>query len=162
MEKSIISCLIYIIIIVIFIRAVKAEKLDMYCPANVKEFCGECGDGKGKFYIKNKGDENDSVSELLTKISNGASYDFKTVKWRRSIILAIVASILISLVVLQTIPSGHTFFMMVVLIFLVFYGSFSYYKFHYDKFPVHNIKQNVEMIRKKLELDKEIMKDLVV
>ena len=156
--EEVISIVIYIIVIFLFIRAVKAEKLDMYCPPEVKEFCSDCGDGKGKFYIKNKGDKGDSVSELLTKISSGANYDAKSVKWRRSIILAFIASILICLVVLRKLPSGFEFFTMMILIFLVIYGSFSYYKFHYDKFPIHNIRQNVEMIREKLELKKEVIK----
>lgn len=143
-------------------KAYKAERLDLYCPPEVKQFCkNKCGDNKGKYYIKGKPENTDTINELLNKIKISSNCEGSTVKWRRCLLLSIIISILIALVIMQKFPSGRDFFLMVFLAFIMLYFSFSYYEYHYNKYPAININKSVNYIRNKLDL-KNIETELVV
>lgn len=135
-------------------KAINGEKLDLYCPAEVKKYCKNlCGDNKGKYYIKGQPKNTDTVNELLNKIKISANCGSNTVKWRRSLLISVVVCILVSLVVLEKFPDGKSLFLMVFIAFIVISSSFSYYEYHYEKYPMINIDKSVNYIRNKLKLE---------
>lgn len=143
-------------------KAYKAERLDLYCPAEIKKYCKDkCGDNKGKYYEKGQPKNSDNINELLNKIKISTNCEASTVKWRRSLLLAMIISLLISLIILQRFPSGKEMFLMVFITFIIIYFSFSYYEYHYNKYPMININKSVNYIRNKLRLE-NIETDLVV
>lgn len=144
------------------IKAYTAERLDLYCPAEIKKYCKNlCGDNKGKYYEKGQPKNTDNVNELLNKIKISTKCETTTVKWRRTLLLAVVITFLISLLILQRLPSGKEMFLMVFLTFMVIYFSFIYYEYHYNKYPMINIDKSVNYIRTKLKLE-NIEPDIVV
>lgn len=151
---SLVNIIIYTIVIYIIIFAIRSEKLDLFCPKEYsKEYdCKECGDGKGKYYIDGKGNLSDSPSVLLDKIILVSKYQENTVKWRRSIVLAFIICILFSLLVLRRFMEGYELVISMFTIFIIIYQSYSYYQFHYDRYPEFYIKKNVEYLRKKFDL----------
>jgi hypothetical protein len=143
-------------------KSYSAERLDLYCPGEVKKYCKNlCGDNKGKYYVKGQPKNTDNVNELLNKIKISTNCGNSTVKWRRGLLLSVVICILISLVVLGKFPTGKEMFLMVFLTFIVIYFSFSYYEYHYEKYPIININKSVNYIRAKLKLD-HLDEELVV
>lgn len=162
MQKILTDISLYAILGLITYKAYKAEKLDLYCPPEVKKYCNKlCGDNKGKYYIKGQPNKSDNVNELLNKIKISANCESTTVKWRRAFLLSIIIGVLISLVILSRIPRGIELFLIVFIVFVVIYFSYSYYEYHYNKYPVININKSVNYIRNKLNLE-HIEFDLVV
>src|SRR5579872_735178 len=91
-------------------KAYTAEKLDMYCPPEVKKYCKSlCGDNKGKYYIRGQPKNTDDVNELLNKIKISANCESSTVKWRKCLLMSIIICILISLIVIKRFPHGYEF-----------------------------------------------------
>jgi len=134
-------------------KAYTSERLDLYCPGEVNKYCkNSCGDNKGKYYIKGEPKSSDSVNQLLNKIKLSSNVASNTVKWRRSLLLSVVIVILISLVVLEKFPCGKQLVLMVFLAFIIIYFSFSYYEYHYEKYPVNNIHKSINYIRDQLNL----------
>jgi len=139
-----------------------SEKSDLFCPPEVKKYCKNlCGDNKGKYYIKGQPKNTDSVNELLNKIKISTTCGSNTVKWRRSFLIAIVVCLAISLIILEKFPDGKLLFLMVFITFIIIYFSFSYYEYHYEKYPMINIDKSVNYIRNKLQLE-NIDMELVV
>lgn len=154
---GLIDLAIYTGFLLLFFRINNTEKKDLFCPGNVENFCKEkCGDGKGKYYIEGKSNSKDTIKTLLNKINLLSDTNQNTVKWRRCCMLAIISGFVICLLVLRKIPKGRDFFLMVVSIFLIYYGSFNYYSFHYDKFPSEFIKENTGIIRDLLEKKNDV------
>lgn len=144
------------------LKAISGEKADLFCGPEVKKYCKNlCGDNKGKYYVKGQPKNTDSVNELLNKIKISSSCGSNTVKWRRSLLMSIVICILISLIILEKFPDGKSLFLMVFITFIVIYFSFSYYEYHYEKYPMINIDKSVNYIRNKLKLE-NIEMELVV
>jgi uncharacterized membrane protein len=134
-------------------KAYTSERLDLYCPGEVNKYCKNlCGDNKGKYYIQGQPKNTDNVNELLNKIKISANATLNTVKWRRSLLLAVVIAIFISMIILEKFPSGKQLFLMVFLTFIIIYFSFSYYEYHYEKYPVNNIHKSINYIRNQLNL----------
>ena len=146
----------YIVIIYLLYYAITFERLDLFCPGCSTFDRTKCGDGKGKYYNGGLGKNTDTVSKLLDKIQLSSECDVNTVKWRRSLILSIIGIFLVYIIVLRRIPQGDEFFLSVLLMFIVIYGSFSYYQFHYNRYPTYNINKNLELIRSKLKLKSSI------
>ncbi len=143
---------VYVILIIFLVFAIKSEKLDLFCPKDKKKYdCEACGDGKGKYYIDGKYEEDDDVDKILLKIEWLSEYNEKTVKWRRVYILSFFSVVLYSLLT-GTLSSGKKALLLFLSMFIIFYSSFSYYYFHFEKFPEHYIKNNIYHLRKKLEL----------
>ncbi len=163
--------ILYVFLIFIFWFAFKSEKLDLFCPTNcensgkterITEFCGEkCGDGKGKYYVDGIGNENDKVEKLLEKIEWLSDFDTKTTKWRRAYMLAFLIALLSLMISLKTFPSGEQLIVSIIIAFIVIYISFSYYNYHYERYPVYYTKKNIEHIRKKLKMKTPVLNLLI-
>jgi hypothetical protein len=158
----IIDIIIYIIVIFLVIKAYKSEALDLFCGKDVKSYCKNlCGDNKGKYYVDGQGDKDDSIPTLLSKIEINASADDNTVKWRRSLLLAFICTMLIFIVVLTKLPTGTELITTVLIIFIITYFSFSFYQYHYYRYPTFNIHKNVNLLRQKLDLEYPDLKIII-
>lgn len=133
---------IYIGIVMIFIKSVNSEYKDIYGKSSEIP--------EGKYYINGKPDNSDTIEKILSKINILSDTYNNTVKWRRSLIVSIFSSIIISIFSFKKFPSGKEFLLIVLPIFVSFYASFNYYSYHYDKYPSDYIKQNVTNLEKKL------------
>lgn len=153
---NVISIIIYALIIFFVWFAIKSESIDIFCPAGCKIYDkSKCGDGKGKFYLDGRGKKSDKVSVLLNKIEHLSETDEKTVLWRRSFIFSILMSILLSLLVLDHIPDGKELLLMVIVLFVICYFGYTFYRQHYYKFVREFIKENIGFIRKRFKFVKE-------
>jgi hypothetical protein len=153
--SSITQIITICIIVFIVLLAYKAEKLDLFCPKDVKKHCNLCGDGKGKYYVDGKANKDDTVPQLLNKIKISAEFDINTVKWRRCMLIAFIIVVFITciLIPLYTKLSKTTLFaLMMFIVFIVLYLSFSYYQYHYNRYPVHNIKEALHILKDKLKV----------
>lgn len=143
--------LCYTVVIFLYIRSRRQENLDLFCPKEVKNFdrC-ECDDGKGKYYVENKGRDTDTIRTLIKKCKKLAEIETMTVKWRRSFFIALFSTLVIYFAVLKRLPtSGLEFLQIIAIIFVVVYGFFSFYWFHYYRFPATFLKENLNRILKK-------------
>lgn len=143
----IINIIIYIGLGLIFLKIFKSEKLDLFCPKEVKQQCDKCGDGFGKYYVDGKSSKKDNIDILLNKINILADTQINTVKWRRCLMLSIISALLIGVIVYGKIFDGNKMVKITLCIFMVYYGSFSYYNYHYDKYQSQYIKENIEIIK---------------
>lgn len=151
-----ITIAIYVFIIFSIWFAVKSESLDMFCPKGCKTYdTSKCKDGQGKYYVDGRGVKNDRVSELLNKVEHLSEIDKKTVIWRKSFLSAVFITILISVLVLNHVPSGQEILLMIVLSFIVCYFSHMFYYQHYYRFVSDFTKENIDFIRNKLKLQKQ-------
>lgn len=148
---QLIDILTYIILIYIFIFAVNSEKLDLYCPKDIKKYdCNKCGNAKGKYYIDGKYQKDDDNDIILSKIQFLSEMK-NIVKWRRVYILSFV-SVFLSCLLNGYLYSGRRFLIMIMTIFIIFYGSLSYYYFHFERFPEFYIKENIHNLRTNLNI----------
>jgi hypothetical protein len=150
-----VGVVVYALIIYLLSFAIRSESLDLFCPAGCKEFGRpQCGDGKGKYYRDGRGDKKDKVATLLDKIEHLSEVDGKTVKWRRSFMLAFFIALLISLLVLKRAPTGPELLLLLFLPFTVIYFGYTFYQQHYYKFVAEFTRENVDIIRGRLKLAK--------
>lgn len=152
----IVSIVIYAIMIVLIKFALKSESLDIFCPQGTATYSKPtCGDGKGKYYCGARAKEDDKVSDLLNNIEHLSETDSKTVKWRRSFILAVFIAIILSILVLKKFPNGPELLLLIFVPFTVCYFGYTYYQQHYYKFVSDFTKENVDLLRKKLNQTKQ-------
>lgn len=146
--NKVIKIVVFILFALIVLWCLRSEKKDMFCP---EQHCDSklCGDGKGKWYQGGMPKTEDTTSDTLDKIVYLSEIESRTVKWRRSLILSLVVMGIIYAIG-SKVPSMKDFFLTLIPVFVVVYGSFSYYQYHYYKFPQEFIKQNVDKLRKKI------------
>lgn len=158
----VIDVIIYIIVIFLIIKAYKSEALDLFCGKGCDSYDKKfCGDNKGKYYVDGQGNKSDSVSTLLSKIEINADTDENTVKWRRSLLLAFICTLLIFIVVLAKLPTGTELITTLLIIYIIVYFSFSFYQYHYYRYPTFNIHKNVNLLRQKLNLEYPDLKIII-
>ncbi len=112
----------------IFIKSCKKEIADLF-----KSNSG-FGDEFSKMYVNDKPTGTDSYEDIIRKIHNLARVDSKTVKWRRCLIASIFISVLLWFLLFTRLPTAKEMFLSILIPFLVLYGMFSYYYYHYYRF----------------------------
>lgn len=150
---DIITIVIYVILFAVVYKAITGEKRDLYCPKGCKSHNNlQCDDGKSKFFGDGKGEESDTLNTLLEKIGFVNNSADLIPKWRRCLIIAFISSLLIGVTVYERIPKGKEIFISTLVIMILMYGSYSYYEYHYTKYPKSFINNNIAMVREKLKL----------
>jgi hypothetical protein len=140
------SIVIYIVIIVIFWYAWKSERLDMNCADKDQKTCGA---GKGRAYYNSRGLESDDVSSLVGKLNETGHYDSKGIYWRRSMIEAIIASIIVICVVERAFPKAQKLGICVIIIFLISYSSGVFHQNYVVKPAEKQMDDTVKLIKMK-------------
>lgn len=147
----VLTIILYCVLAFLFWYAGKGESLDIFCPMGTTVFSKPvCGDGKGKFYCEGRGKETDRVAHLLDKLEHLSETDSKNVLWRRSYMLAVLMAFLISVMVLGHAPNGSELLILIFVPFTVTYFGLTFYKQHYNKFVSEFSRENIDLIRKKL------------
>lgn len=116
-------------------------------------------DGNGTAYYQGRGCRDDSVSELLDRIDWATYVDKRTTLWFRTIILTVIATALVTALVIRKLPTPPTLIMLIVAIFIPFYAGHQLHYVHGDIYNDYYIKRNVELLRKKLDVKKGKVKD---
>lgn len=155
--------IIYALLLLGVYKVLKAERRDLTCPKELKELrdangksvfydSNVCTEGKSKFYADGQGSPNDSVNTLLERIKFTNEWSGVIPKWRRCVVIAVIGGILIGLLQKEALPSGRELLVSTIVISILSYGLYSYYEYHYDKYPKEFIKTDIELIRSKLRL----------
>ncbi len=153
-KKKIITLIVLLVLLVILTWAIKTEAKDLFCPSNG---CDSklCGDGKGKFYQAGKLSKEDTIETSLDKIVYLSKIEHRTVKWRRSLILALLV-MGIAYGVQGSFPSVKNFIFTMMISFVTIYGCFSYYQYHYYDFALNMLEDNVKHIKSLKKKTKKI------
>jgi hypothetical protein len=128
------------------------ESKDMYSSTDKdhsesKEF----GDGYGKYIYWNKYKSGDTLQKLVDKTKKLGSQQLYLPTWRRSMVLAVLATIVIMVCIHRELLSFPKFFLYVILIFTIIYYSFNYYHYHYEKHAIKNLECNLDILEKKFK-----------
>ena len=119
-NEQIVSIILYVIIVLILLFALKSERADTNCADTAQTICGP---GKGRAYYNSRPLPGDSRETLLKKLVRTANYDLVTVHWRRVMIVAILVGFLSAFVTRGRIPSGKSLMVHVLIGFLVGYAD---------------------------------------
>lgn len=145
----------YIVIIVIVIIIMKLINGGMMRECKGKGIPGRpILDGNGTAYNQGRGSESDSISTLLDRIDWASYVDKRTTLWYKVFIISLIVSALISLLVLRKIPSPMEFAMTMICVFIPIYAIHQHRYVHGDIYNDYNIKNNADIIRSKLNLEK--------
>lgn len=113
------------------------------------------GDGCGKFVHWNKYEPGDTFEKIITKSKKLNSDQLELPIWRRSLLVAFLVTILITIVVHKKLISFPEFGAYFLLIFFMFYYSFNYYAYHYAK-PLSKVQNdNLQKLQNKYSVLKK-------
>lgn len=113
------------------------------------------GDGCGKFVHWNKYEPGDTFEKIAgkTRALNNNQLDLPV--WRRSLAVAFLVAVLITVVVHKKLVSFPKFAVYFLIIFFIFYYSFNYYSYHYAK-PLSKVQnENLQKLENKYALLKK-------
>lgn len=108
-------------------------------------------------FSKAKFRDRDSIHSSLRKIVMCIDCDSKTIKWRRTLIAATIATILIFSLVHVRLPSPKEFLLYILLIFIVFYISWHSYMVRTTGKAASYAKNHVENIKRCLTKEKSFI-----
>ncbi len=91
----------------------------------------------------------DSISEVMKKISNNLSKNHAIVEWRRSLLAAIVIGLIILFIFCPHFPDGFTVLVTIFLIFFVVHFSSVWLSTHWWKTNDDKIEKSLRNLRNK-------------
>jgi len=91
----------------------------------------------------------DSDEEIIDKISDNLMLNHTIVTWRRSIIVAILAAIIILLIFCKEFPHGFTVLLTILIIFMAVQISANWFQAHWWLFNDYRIEESLKMLRQK-------------
>lgn len=74
----------------------------------------------------------DTVPDLIERLWNYTNKDTEKVFWRRSLIYAVIASLVLFFIIKHKIPDPLELIIAVVILYILFYQMNSYYTMHFD------------------------------
>lgn len=113
------------------------------------------GDGFGQFIYWNKYQPGDTLNTLMEKSERLSNRQQYLPTWRRSLILALLLTVLLTIVVHKQMMPFPLFFLYIVIIFCVYYYSFNYYHYHYEKHGSANLDYNLKILARNLRSRKK-------
>ncbi len=137
--------LVIVILIILYIIQIQTKELSTSSS-------GRSADGNGDLYYLGRGDKDDSVEMLLNRIE-WSSYLFKrTSLWSRILFVTIFIVLLIILVAIRKLPTPSTIVILFFVVFIPVYAAHQFFYTHGDVYNDYYIKNNVKIIRNKLNL----------
>ena len=140
--------LIIVIIIIFIIFSSQGEELRGGHNERPKS------DGNGEIFYLGRGSENDSVATLVDRIEWAAYLEKRTTYWQRVIVMTFVITLLIILLVMRGLPKPGAIVLMFFVIFIPIYAVHQLFYVHGDVYNDYYIKTNAELLRDKLNLDR--------
>lgn len=128
-RKSQLDLVMYAVLGGFAIYVTTVERKDVKCP-NYQASDEECRRRGGMAFSDTGPEPGDSPQQLKAKVRKVLELEDRTIKWRRSLGLAvmIVGSLLVFVV--RKIIDWRLFYLGVLLTFAILYGHFNYYAFH--------------------------------
>lgn len=145
-----VNTLMYILLLVMLFVVHRVEQNDWEC-SNAYEWWEKCVPDEGMPYRGSTPNKSDSADTLLNKINIAAGVEDKSIKWRRSFIMAVICSFLIFVLVITpgTLPVWYTFYLTVFLLSGSWYFHFANYSYHKFKPAEQNIYDSTSLLREK-------------
>ena len=109
-------------------------------------------DGNGSIYYRARGHRSESIETLLDRTEWATYLSYRASIWQRLLISSIIATGLVILLVYRGFPLPGDIIMLLVVIFLSFYTCHKFMYTHGDIYNDFYIKNNVNIIRRKLDL----------
>lgn len=150
--------ILIIIVLLIFFYSRKKQMLERNGFVEGKDGLIE---GNGSIHRRGRGCKEDSVSELLDRIT-WLSYSYShTTRWHRFVFPTIIATAIICIASMgisgkqKKLPSPGMIIIMLIGIFISFLAFDMYYHTHGDLHVEYYIRNNASLIRKKMHLEKK-------
>ena len=109
-------------------------------------------------FRKGRGKENEMASTLLDRLEWVSDYKDRINVIPQIYIISLIISIIVSITMINRLPSGTRLFYMIMIIFLLMLFGLNFFVYHTDRFVPYHIKKNVQYLRKNLKLKRR--KDL--
>jgi len=138
---------IIVIIILIYIHNCQDQELTG-CKTRQR------GDGNGDIYYLGRGDINDDISTLVDRTQWASYLDKRVTFWQRIFVATIVAMIFVILLAMRKLPTPGGIIILFFCIFVPIYAVHQLFYVHGDVYNDFYIKNNMELIREKLGLEK--------
>jgi len=122
------------------------ERADWMCPS-LHSYPSEC-DGNGMPYRDSKPEPKDTCQKLIERIHNAAGAERKSIKWRRSLIIAVGSALTLWLLLLTpgSLPKWTKFYLSAGIIFVIVRAQFAWYSYHRFKIPEQNIYKALDSL----------------
>jgi hypothetical protein len=147
---------IVVIVVIVFIY-VRARQAREYSGKGIDG--RKIADGNGTAYYYGRGSDKDSVGELLDRIDWASYLDKRLTLWYRIFVTTVITLILIVALVMRRIPKPGQLILLGFVIFIPFYAGHQLFYVHGDIFNDYYIKNNVDLIRKKLGVHRNDVKE---
>ena len=139
---------IYLLIIYIVCYCIYKERQSLGCYTIIE--CKDYDNKNGKAVKGTESSPDDSTEKVLDTIDFATDYQNRFVKWRILLLLSIFASVLIwFLLYKKLIPEWEMIFVTIML-FVIMASAVGYYKFHLDDHVMQNIRNSVNILRKRM------------
>jgi hypothetical protein len=102
-------------------------------------------------YMQGEPKESNSVLTLLRKIQISSGFEINTIKWRRALLAAVPAVLLVFLLVLLRFPTPRECILSFLIVFSLFYILLKLHQKINVEASFNNIKKGISLIREKTE-----------
>jgi len=139
----------------------KTERRDIHCEVLADD--ATCN-GDGMSWAGSRPNNEDDVSTLLDKIKKASNAEVKSIKWRRSFILAtVLVYIVVVLGMLYgessesfggelSFPDARNVYILLTLFFVAIFFTYHYYSCHVYNIPREHIRNSINMIEDKMRI----------
>lgn len=127
----------------------RVERRDNNC--DVLDDASTCNNNGGMSWAFSTPQPEDSPRVLLEKIKRASNAETHSIKWRRSLILAVVLCYIVLFLGFLyaeegSIPDWRDVYVLVTLFFVVLYFTLDYYSYHIFSKPRKNIREAVDRL----------------
>jgi hypothetical protein len=142
--------IMYILLFLATIIIFYIEGRDWKC-ANSHRIWEKCDNGLGIHFRDTVSKPDDSNLQILNNIEKASDAYRDSIKWRRSFVLGVSISFILSFLLLTpgTLPHWVKFYLMIILIWFPIYINFNNYSYHKFSIPEKNIKNSVRILKNK-------------
>ena len=146
------NILLFILFTIIFFVVVNINKNLSRCNETGKE----CFDGNGCFQYKGRGEDNEDISVLLSRIDwlakNAANGSLYTTSYIVSygVLLAVI---FVLYAYSRYLISGFEMVLILASTFIVVFSILNLFSFHTDKYPNYYIRKNIDILSKRFNLN---------
>jgi cation transport ATPase len=140
--------IMYILLVLFGIFIFQAENRELKGCEVYTIFNSECDPSKSIFNFGMIPKAVDSTKEIKDKMMKAATIDTRVVKWRLTMVLAIIISFLTYLLIMTpgSLPPWNQLYITVLLCFTAIYMYFSFMSFHGSKDSIRNIKVGCDLL----------------
>ncbi len=146
------NVIVFILITILFFVVVNINKNVSRC----NETDGTCFDGNGRFQYKGRGEDNEDVSILLSRIDWLAKNSSNGSLYTTSYIVAygvLLAVIFVLYAYSRYLISVFEMVLILASTFIVVFSILNLFSFHTDKYPNYYIRKNIDILSKRFNLD---------